>query len=162
VKILDTQDVVVATHSRNGPHRRSTIESHLPEYRRDYRHRRREYWEERAAGLGPEVLKFVQAVFDSDDVLYQLRAVQNTVKHLEGFPKDRARKACMRASAFGGFNYQTIKNILKRGLDMQPIPASTVSTPPLLNPKFARSPSELVNPNRELFSSYEGVTHEYH
>ena len=90
-------DTRVATHERVGPGRRRTEESHLPEGRSDYRHRARDYWEQRADALGPEVGAYIREVFDSDDVLDQLRYVQAMVKHLTDFPPDRAKNACLRA-----------------------------------------------------------------
>lgn len=90
-------DERVATHARKGPHYRSTVEGHLPEHRADLRHRSRTYWEQRAVAMGQEVERYVTTVFDSDDVLSQLRKVQAIVTHLEGFPVQRARVACLRA-----------------------------------------------------------------
>ena len=69
----------VATHPRKGSGFRSTLSSHLPEGREALRHRGRAFWEERAEKLGPEVLALVRAVFDSDEVLCQLRKVQAIV-----------------------------------------------------------------------------------
>jgi hypothetical protein len=112
----------VATHSRRGPGRRSTHEEHLPEHRRDARHRSREYWEQRADEIGPEVHKLVGEVFDSDDVLLQLRTVQAIVGYLEGFPVERARAACVRASLYGVTSYGGIEQILVRALDREPLP----------------------------------------
>ncbi len=93
-------DARVATHDRRGPGHRSTVETHLPEHRADLRHRSRSYWEERADRIGPDTGRFVREVFDSDDVLYMLRAVQATVTHLERFPRERAEAASRRASHF--------------------------------------------------------------
>lgn len=152
----------VATHPRHGEDKRSTQEAHLPEQRRDYRHRSRAYWEERAAALGDEVLTYVTAVFDSDDVLLKLRDVQNTVRHLEAFPKPRARRACVRALHFESLKYGTIKKILSRGLDFEPLPDERPRAMPLQAPRFARSPSEFAHPNLDHFTVESGEDHEYH
>lgn len=151
----------VATHSRRAEGKRSTVESHLPEHRRDYRQRTRSYWEERAQSLGDEVASYIRAVFDSDDVLYQLRTVQSMVRHLEGFPKSRAQRACLRAAHFGSYKYGALKTILSKGLDMEPLPEAP-SAPSLTEPRFARQPSEIVNPNLDLFEVQRGESHEYH
>ncbi len=66
-------DTRIATHSRTGKGRRCTDESHLPEHRRDLRHRSRGFWEERAARIGPDTARLVKEIFDSDDVLSELR-----------------------------------------------------------------------------------------
>jgi transposase len=139
-------DVRVATHDRRGPGHRSTVETHLPEHRADLRHRSRSYWEQRAGRIGPDTARFVGEVFDSDDVLYMLRAVQAIVTHLERFPHERAEAACRRASHFGTFSYQGVKNILLRALDLEPLPAGTARTgSPQESFRYARSAAELLH-----------------
>jgi len=91
------EDTRIATHPRRGKGKRSTNEAHLPEGRRELRHRSRSYWEERAAGIGPETERLVQEVFDSDDVLSQLRKAQSIVTYLESYPRTRAEAASRRA-----------------------------------------------------------------
>lgn len=76
--------------------RRSTIEEHLLDHRRDLRHRSREHREQRAAAIGPGVLAYVAAIFDSEDVLMKLRSVPAAVTHFETFPRERAGAACAR------------------------------------------------------------------
>lgn len=138
-------DERVATHDRRAPGQRSTHDGHLPEHRADLRHRSRAYWEERAARLGPETAQYVKEVFDSDDVLSQLRAVQAIVTFLERYPVTRAEAASRRAKYFGNFEYQALKNILVRALDFEPLPAATVSTgSPQESFQFARSAAELL------------------
>jgi hypothetical protein len=134
------QDERVATHDRRGHGPRSTTEGHLPDHRADLRHRSRAYWEQRADRLGDEVGRYIRAIFDSDDVLSQLRTVQAVVTHLETFPVERARAACRRAEHFASYGYGALKNILRRGLDLQPI---TTEPPPAAAaaggaPRFAR------------------------
>lgn len=115
-------DKHVHTHGRAVRGKRSTIDDHLPEHRRDLRHRSRSYWVERAQELGTEVERLVSAIFDSDDVLLQLRRVQGVVCHLETFPRERARKAAARALHYGCLDYRSIKSILRKGLDLEPLP----------------------------------------
>jgi len=137
-------DVRVATHDRVPPGHRSTHEEHLPPYRRDLRHRSRSYWEERAGAMGPDVRHYIQEVFDSDDVLYQLRTVQQVVTYLEQFPPRRARAACARASYFANYTYSGVKRILTRALDQQPFLPSADVTGGLEQPRFVRSIQELL------------------
>jgi hypothetical protein len=138
----------VAEHDRRGRSQRSTIEAHLPTERAPWRHRSRDYWQERADRMAPEVGAYVRELFAVDDVLSMLRVVQSTVTHLEKFPRERAVAACMRAQHFGVRSYGAIKNILRQGLDLQPVsPSST--TAPLAQPRFARSVSELIHTKKE-------------
>lgn len=136
-------DVRVATHERRGLGYRSTVDAHLPEHRADLRHRSRGYWEARAERIGPDTGCFIRNVFASDDVLHMLRPVQAIVTHLERFPQERAEAACRRASHFGTYSYQGVKNILLRALDLEPLPASG-TTPAEENFRYARTASELL------------------
>ena len=151
VEIYGPDEHRVATHPRGKAGSRNTIEAHLPEGRRDLRHRSRSYWEERAEALGPEVAAYVKEVFDSDDVLHQLRGVQAIVTYLEKFPKERARAACLRASFYGNFGYRGIKSILTKALDLEPLPGALV--PPAGGGgdfRFARNLSELMAAKLEV------------
>jgi len=137
-------DARVATHSRRGKDVRSTVDAHLPDHRSDYRHRSREYWERRADEIGEVVGRFVREIFDSDDVLTQLRTVQYVVRHLETFPRSRAQAACERALHFGNFTYRGIKGILAKALDLEPLPANGKDHRTLESPRFARAPEEYL------------------
>lgn len=139
-------DVRLATHDRRGPDLRSTLDAHLPEHRSAYRHRSRDFWEERADEIGAEVGAYVREVFDSDEVLSMLRVVQAIVTHLERFPPERARAACRRASFYGIRSYQGVKNILDRALDLEPLPIAAAPTrSPQESFRYARSATELLN-----------------
>ena len=142
------KDTRVATHERVPKGKRSTKEEHLPEERRNHRHRNRAYWEERALAIGHEAATWAAEAFDSDDVLYKIRIVQNVVIHLEGHPKDRANNACRRASYFGNYTYGGVKDILKKALDMQPLPVVDGEQGPIKKPRYARDIAELYQ--REL------------
>jgi transposase len=143
--IVEYDDERVATHPRRGHGYRSTVDAHLPEHRVDWRHRSRSYWEQRADRLGIEVGAFVRELFDSDLVLSQLRAVQATVTHLEKFPAERAQATCRRARFYGSYSYGAIKQILRRGLDLEPLPTS-LPTPVWADgpPRFARDVRQLA------------------
>lgn len=138
-------DVRVATHSRRGKKQRSTHDEHLPEGRAELRHRSRQYWEERGDRMSAEVGTFVREVFDSDDVLLQLRAVQAIVTYLEKFPIERASAAARRASFYGSFSYQAVKNILTRALDLEPLPTSKAKPAWADTPRFARDLKKLID-----------------
>jgi len=138
-------DTRVATHERRGTERHCTNELHLPEGRRDLRHRSESYWLERADRLGEDVGAYVRAVRDSDEVLSKLRDIQAIVAHLEKFPKSRAVMAVRRAHAFGNYSYVGIKRILRDALDLQPLPTFVAPKHGRISqPRFARSASELM------------------
>lgn len=142
-------DEVLWTHPRVPRGQRSTREEHLPEHRRDLRHRSRTYWIDRARVIDPEVERLVEAIFGSDDVTLKLRRVQAIVRHLEGFPKTRARAAAVRALRFDCLDYVAIKNILRKGLDLEPIDDAP-SRPWSSGSRYARRPTEPLFPNLEV------------
>ncbi len=143
--LIFSDDERVATHGRQGATQRSTNDEHLPEHRGSLRHRSRSWWEERAARIGPETAQYVKEVFESDDVLSQLRPVQAIVTHLERHPVSRAEAAARRARHFGSYGYGALKNILVRGLDLEPLPAAEASPgSPQESFRFARSAAELL------------------
>ena len=128
-------------HSRGIRGKRYTIDSHLPEGRRDLRERSRGHWERRAKEIGPEVAELVEIIFNSDDVLLQLRRVQQIVTLLASHPVERARRTAARALHFGMYEYRAVKSILTKGLDLQPLdgeqPDRTWST----DSRYARKPT---------------------
>jgi len=138
------EDEHLWTHARVPRGKRSTVEEHLPEHRRDLRHRSRQHWVERAGRIGKEVVQLAEAIFDSDDVLSQLRKVQAVVSHLEGFPRKRARRAAKRALHFGSLDYRSVKSILKKGLDLEPLPEEQQERAWSKGSRFARRPTDTL------------------
>jgi hypothetical protein len=143
-------DTRVATHGRRARGPKSTLDEHLPDHRAPLRHRSREYWVARAEDLHPDVGAFIREVFDADDVLSMLRPVQAIVTYLQKYPRERAASACRRASFYGSYSYVAIKNILRCGLDFEPLPmALTTPASPAQPMRFARSMAELLHHNVE-------------
>ncbi len=110
------RDRRVAVHDDRGL-RRTTLEEHLPEDRRDLRHRAMAFWEVRAARIGPETFALVREVFAQDAVLSQLRQVQAIVRHLERHPRERAEAASRLVRRGGDCSYQAVKHVLAAALD---------------------------------------------
>lgn len=138
VQIL-ADDERVATHRRSMERGRTTVDAHLPEERVSWRHSDRSYWEDRAERLGSEVLTYVSELFEADDVLLQLRKVQAVVSFLEDFPPDRREAACRRARFYGVTKVRAFKDILRKDLDLEPLPDELLATHGVLaEPRFAR------------------------
>ena len=139
----------VATHDPRDPGPRSTIESHLPEHRRDLRHRSRKHWMERARKMDEAVEIYIGEVFGSEDVISKLRVVQAIVTLLEKHPPSRATAACERARFYGAYTYVAVRDILRKGLDFEPLPptlfpASALTPAPVKprsRPRFSRAPT---------------------
>lgn len=134
----------VATHARKapGPHIEDT---HLPEGRRDERHRDREHWERRADLIDAEVVgTYIRAVLDQDDVQRPVRRVASILRLLEAVPRERAVATCTRAAYFGAYNADTIRKILAAGMDSQPLPGA-VPMAPSFTPRFAREATSFLS-----------------
>jgi len=143
----------IAAHQRNVPVPREVYDSYLPEGRVELRYRSKEYWLRRADAIDREVGIYIREVFEQDDVLSLLRRVQSMIFLLEKHPKHRAVATCKRAAFYGNYQYQGLKNILTKGLDMKPLPSVIVPDTGLLeNPRFARKPSELLQLELEVFN----------
>ncbi len=144
----------VATHCRRGDGHRSTIEEHLPEHRAPWRHRCQDYWRAQAADIGEDAARLIGAVFDSEDVHSKLRVVQAIVRHLDGFPKDRANAAARRALHFGNLTYKGVKDILRKALDLEPLPGTGQPRNGVLeDARFSRDISDLVSSNLQESST---------
>jgi transposase len=133
----------VATHDRTaaGPH---IDDAHLPEGRREERHRDRGHWEARADAIDPEVVgTFVRAVLDRDDVSRPLRRVAAILRQLQAVPRERAIATCKRAAYFGAYDADTVRRILASGKDAEPLSGKTpmASTFP---PRFARDATSFL------------------
>ena len=140
-------DKHVCTHDRVSRGKRATIESHLPDQRSALRHRSRDHWQSLAYEIGKPVGDYVAAIFDSDDVLHKLRQVQAVVTNLQRFPVERANAACIRAMHYGNQSYAGIKDILRRGLDLIPIPGdgNRLASHWSNKPRFSRVPSRATD-----------------
>jgi hypothetical protein len=123
----------------------------LPDHRATYRHRSRSWWQDKADRMGAQVGEYISEVFDSDDALSMLRTVQAMVSLLQKHPVHRARSACERARFYGNHSYQGLKDILLKGLDMQPLPtAISPAHGRLSSPRYARTASELLQAEMEF------------
>jgi len=141
--VVWADDLRVATHVRRGG-RIQTIDAHLPEWRRDFRHQSRPWWENKARAISDTLGDFVTEIFEADDVYHQLRTVQSIVSHVESYPVTRINAACERARLYGNYTYAGIRNILKEGLDMSPVYETPFVHGRLENPRFARPINEFV------------------
>lgn len=132
----------IATHPRQPAGRRSTLPGHLPAEREAYAQRDPAWWVRRAEGIGPETVHLVSDIFEADHVQLQLRKVQGIVTALEKVPSDRAEATARRARFYRSFSVSAIKEILRRGLDLEPLPGSFVAEHGSLeHPRFARPAS---------------------
>jgi len=136
----------VATHARNQPIPPEIRDQYLPPERVPLRYRSQRYWLERADRLGAEVGAYIRDIFAAADVLSQLRTVQAIVTHLEPFPPERAAAAAARAHHFGNYTYRGVRDILRQGLDREPLqlPLTAAPTCSPTRPRYARPVAEML------------------
>ncbi len=149
--VILAEDERVATHRRCDERGRSTLPGHLPPRREQWGHQSRVYWEELAGKLGEEVYSYICELFDAGDVLLPLRKVQAIVTFLQGYPPERRDAACRRARFFGVTGVRAFKDILRKGLDTEPLPDAIVRLyGELESPRFARGAAAFTtNPTPE-------------
>jgi transposase len=134
-------DVRVADHDRLVLGRRSTREEHLPEHRRDYRHRDAAYWRDRAGQLGTEVRAYIDSVLDYDPVKSRVDIACACLRLLESVSPERAERVARHALSFGNVHYGELKRIVEQRLDQRDL----ADAPPVSEvwgdrqPVFARS-----------------------
>lgn len=110
---------LVACHPRLiRPGQRSTVEDHLPPNALAYKMRDPQWCLKQAHSVGPCCLQLIQTLF-ADRVLDNLRAAQGIIRLGDKYGHQRLEAAARRALFFDNPRYQTVKTILKKGLDQQ-------------------------------------------
>ncbi len=153
---LFVDDVLVASHPREPVQLWNTTEAHLPEGRRDQRHRSRSYWEARADVVGEGAGAFIREVFEDSGVRSPLRQVASMMRTLESVSPERANAACARAAFFGNYGVPELKRILKEGLDQEPIPGTWMQPTWAQTPAYARSAVSFVPVAEEVLHGHNG------
>jgi hypothetical protein len=82
----------------------------------------------------------------ADPVVDRLTTAGKLVRLGKRFSPERLEAACQRALLFGDPTYKTVKGILTKGTDQEPVPIP-VELPPATT--FARQPAEMVGPLAE-------------
>ena len=106
----------------------------------------------RAREIGPSTGAFVEQLL-SDKALDHLRGAQATLRLAETYGADRLEAACRRALACDTVVFKTLRGILVRGLDREPLPDECTPPPslPSERPTYARTFFDLFdsNPNQK-------------
>lgn len=126
VRLTDTTvqffkgEELVKTHPRIDPRRRQTDPGDLPPDKVAFYQRTPQWCLKEAANLGVWVRRAVEEML-SVRTLYHLRQAQGLLRMGERYGSSRLNAACGRALSYGDPSYRTIKTILERGLDRQPL-----------------------------------------
>jgi transposase len=143
VRIFDKDYHLVATHQRAAQAgQRQTDLDHLPPELVPGLTLSREGSRQQAHLIGPATSRIVE-IYLADPVVDRLATVGRLLGLQAQYGVNRLEAACVRALAFGDPNYRTIKQILEKGLEQAPWPASPTYPPATT---FVRSPEELFGP----------------
>lgn len=131
----------LATHAWGPPGTRRTIRDHLPPDKVAFLMATPQYCRERAQEIGPCAAELVGQLLD-ERPLDRLRTVQALLRLAERYGVRRFEAAARRALCYDDIRYHTLKRILERGLEADPLPTeSAPQVVPLF--VFARTGSEL-------------------
>ena len=119
----------IASHLRDdNTGRHSTIKEHMPKSHQrylDWSPSRIIKW---AGTSGQHVADLVQLIMESRCYPEQgYRACMGIIRLGKRYNDQRLEAACRRAIVIGGHSYRSVRSILEKGLDQQPLPASLKS-----------------------------------
>lgn len=113
---------LVAVHPRiNKKGSRNTLEEHLPPNAIAYCMRDAQWCLESAKKIGQHCEQIIQKLLN-DSIVDYLRAAQGIIGLQKKYGNARLDAACHRALVFQSVHYQTIKSILKQGLEYESLP----------------------------------------
>ncbi len=114
----------VALHKRDYTERgKTTIKEHLPQNLQFAESINAEMLTNWAASIGASTKEVIEKIISERPHFEQSsRSCLGILSMAKKVGKERLEKACIRALYFGNYGYRTIKNILHKNLDLQPIP----------------------------------------
>ena len=116
---------LVATHPRLFQHgTASTVADHMPPEAQAWQSQDIQWCLRMAEAIGPYCYGVVHQLF-ADRILVNLRTVQNILRLRDKHSPQRLEAACERALRFGNPRYGAIAQILKKGLDQEPLSPAT-------------------------------------
>jgi hypothetical protein len=141
VELYSQDHKLVAIHDRaTQPGQRQTNLNHLPPEKVAGLMLTRPVCREQAAAIGPATTEVVEQLLNHrpED---RLRTAGRLLRLAQRFSSQRLEAACQRALHFGDPAYVTIKRILERGLDGDPLPEPPSPAPAR---SFVRSAQEFA------------------
>lgn len=140
VQIYDGTRLLVTHQKATKAGQRITRNEHYPKEKLIYLERTPDFCRDRAGRIGASCSAVVETLL-SERPLDHLRGVQNIIGLSERYDCDRVEAACARALHFGDPRYRRIRDILKAGLDSEPIGDQLAKTEPK-SYAFARGSEE--------------------
>jgi len=111
---------LIKTHSRGERGRRVTDWNDYPPEKAAFFQRTPDWYRHKASLIGPFTREAVEALL-KEHAFHHLRQCQGILRLGEKYGQERLEQACARANAFGDPCYRTVKTILERELDRQPL-----------------------------------------
>jgi transposase len=140
---------LVATHvTVSKPGERRTINAHLPPHKLQFLEHDPVWCREHALAVGEKTGAFVESLL-GDPALDRLRGAQATLRLAEKYGAERLEAACARAVACDAISARSLKTILARGLDKEPLPPECDTAPvlvPTKPPIYARTFDDVFQP----------------
>jgi transposase len=131
----------VATHPWGPPGTRRTLEAHYPPAKVAFLMATPQVCRQRAAEIGEAASELIERLL-GERPLDRLRTAQGVLRLADKYGPKRLEQACRRALCFNDLSYRTLKRILEKGLEAEPLPE--VSPLPLQRSYvFARPGSEI-------------------
>jgi transposase len=118
----------VASHKRNYQGGHTTQKDHMPKSHQRYL----EWTPSRiirwAGTIGPSCAQVVETVMETRTHPEQgFRSCLGILRLEKAYSRERLEAACTRAIAIGGCSYRSVKSILEKGLDKEPLPETAAS-----------------------------------
>lgn len=118
---------MVASHRRSAGYGYTTVAEHMPAHHRHQVEWTPERFQSWASRCGPGVRDFVTEMMERRRHPEQaFRSCFGLMKLVDQFNSERLNAACLRAISIGIFQYKSVRSILEKGLDSQPLPAESV------------------------------------
>jgi len=111
---------LIKTHSRGVKGQRVTDWNDYPPEKAAFFQRTPDWYRQRASLIGASTRETVAALLE-EHAFHHLRQCQGIFRLAEKYGPERLEKACARANVFGDPCYRTVKTILERELDKQPL-----------------------------------------
>jgi len=122
---------LVAVHPRlRKPGARSTVDGHMPPEAIAWKLQDPQWCLKQSEAVGPSCHHLIRHLFN-DRVLDNLRAAQGIIGLAKKYGPVRLESACGRALHFDNPRYRTVKDILKQGLDQEPLDNALLDDVPL-------------------------------
>jgi transposase len=130
-----------------GRGQRMTVADHLPPEKIQNAQPHQEHLRAWAGQIGPSTTEVIERLL-GDRPLDRLRTAQAILNFAKRVGEKRLEAACKRALTFDEVRYYAIRNILRKGLDAEPLPQDSAPAPLPTTSTFARTAAEMLPPKR--------------